>query len=364
MDQLDEVRWRAVERREAQMTGLFVYAVRTTGVFCSPGCASRRPLRRHVEFFATPDRAIAAGYRACRRCLPERGLATAASTAAVVAVCRQLEDPVGEHAVAVLARDLAYSERHLRRRFAEVVGVTIAAYGRAQRAVRARESLRAGSTVSDAAADAGYGSMRGFYEHAAAQLGMTPGRYRDGGRGEDIRFTSIATPLGVVVAARTSRGVCAVRLGPDEDTLMVELTEEFARATLTRDDEGLADVARVLARAVRGEGDAPALPLDVESTAFQARVWEALRAIPSGETRTYSQVAAQIGAPRAVRAVASACAANRVALSVPCHRVVRADGSLGGYRWGVGVKEALLAAERDAASAARAASDGARTPVT
>jgi AraC family transcriptional regulator of adaptative response/methylated-DNA-[protein]-cysteine methyltransferase len=199
--------------------------------------------------------------------------------------------------------------------------------------------------VTDAVFEAGYGSSRAFYEHGATRLGMTPGRYRAGGRGERIGYTSIVTPIGIVVAASTALGVCSVQLGPDEAVLTTKLAAEFPHAIIERDDDGLVEVALVLAGAVRGERDPTDLAVDLEGTAFQIRVWEALRSIPAGHTRTYSEVAAEIGAPKAVRAVASACAANTVALAVPCHRVVRQDGSLGGYRWGTPAKEALISVE-------------------
>ncbi len=333
-----------METRDERAAGAFVYAVTTTGVYCRAGCAARRPLRRHVEYFAGPEEAAAAGYRACRRCRPDEAHEEDPAARAVIALCRALER--GEDVtLAGLAAERGYSERHLRRRFADVVGVSVGAYARAVRAQRARAALRAGASVTRAVADAGYESSRAFYEHAAPRLGMAPARYRDGGRGETIAYTSLATPVGVVVAARSSRGVCFVQLGPDEAILERSLVEEFPSALVVRDDDALADVATVLAGATRGEADASELPVDLVGTAFQVRVWEALRRIPRGETRTYTDVARQIGAPTAVRAVASACAANRVALAVPCHRVVRRDGSLGGYRWGVGVKTALLAAE-------------------
>ncbi len=248
--------------------------------------------------------------------------------------------------IADIASRVGFSEGHLRRGFRRVIGVSMATYAREYRASRSRETLRASSSVTEAVFDAGYKSVSSFYEAGAAQLGMTPARYRDGGLGALIRYTTLATPLGVVLAARSSRGVCSVRVGDDESTLEKDLAEEFSRATIERDDEGLSDVALALASAVRGEGGAKELPLDLVGTAFQMRVWEALRRIPSGETRTYSEVATEIGAPLAVRAVGSACGANHVALIVPCHRVIRSDGSLGGYRWGLDVKEALLRAEQ------------------
>jgi AraC family transcriptional regulator of adaptative response/methylated-DNA-[protein]-cysteine methyltransferase len=333
-----------VEARDERAAGAFVYAVTTTGVYCRTGCGARRPLRRHVEYFAAPADAVAAGYRACRRCRPDEAHPDDPGARAVVALCRELErgDDV---ALSTFAAEHGYSERHLRRRFAEVIGAPVGAYARAVRAERVRADLREGVPVTRAALDAGYGSSRAFYEHAAPRLGMSPARYRDGGRGERIAYTSLVTPLGVVVAARSSRGVCFVQLGPDEAGLERALAGEFPSASVVRDDEGLADVASVLMRAARGEADATALPVDLVGTAFQVRVWEALRGIPLGATRTYTDVAREIGAPTAVRAVASACAANTVALAVPCHRVLRRDGSLGGYRWGVEVKAGLLAAE-------------------
>ena len=345
MDDLAEARWRAVEARDERLAGVFVYAVRSTGVYCRPGCGARRPLRRNVEFFATAAEAISAGYRACRRCCPERDRVSDPAVAAVIAVCRWLEHPDPDRDLAAMAAGLGWSERHLRRRFSEVVGVPVGSYLRAQRAERVRAALRAGMLVTDAAFEAGYGSSRAFYEHGATRLGMTPARYRSGGAGVRIGYTSMVTPIGVVAAASTARGVCAVRVGPDEAALVAEIAAEFPEALVERDDDGLGDLAVVLAGAVRGDDDATVLPADLQGTAFQVRVWEALRAIPAGQTRTYAEVAAEIGAPRAVRAVAGACAANPAALVVPCHRVVRQDGSLGGYRWGVAAKQALLGIE-------------------
>jgi AraC family transcriptional regulator of adaptative response/methylated-DNA-[protein]-cysteine methyltransferase len=265
---------------------------------------------------------------------------------AVIATCRHLERADSQQSASSLASELGYSERHLRRLFLDTIGVTMSAYERAQKSERVRESLREGMPIMGAVIDAGYGSTRAFYEHGAPRLGMSPGRYRDGARGERIRYAIIETPLGMVVVAATDQGVCSVKLGPDGVDLVKGLKSEFPLATLVRDDEGLSEVALVLQSATRGFGNATQLPLDLAGTAFQIRVWEALRRIPRGETRTYSEVAEEIGAPRAVRAVASACAANEAALAIPCHRVVRRDGSLGGYRWGIEVKEALLRVEQ------------------
>ncbi|HUX04032.1 MAG TPA: bifunctional DNA-binding transcriptional regulator/O6-methylguanine-DNA methyltransferase Ada [Acidimicrobiales bacterium] len=346
MSELDEVRWRAVRDRDGHLDGVMVYAVRTTGVSCRPGCSSRTPLRRNVEFFATFEEAAASGYRACRRCRPDQPRPVDPLVRAVVALCRHLERDEPGASVAELATGLGYSERHLRRAFVSLVGVPIGAYTRAQRAQRLRRSLAEGAGVTAAGYEAGFASSRALYEHGARRLGMAPSRYAQGGRGERIGYTSLESPIGVVLAARTERGVCFVQVGPREDALVRALRSEFEHASIERDDESLAGLAAVLAGAVCGEGDAARLPLDVAATAFQARVWQALREIPVGTTMTYSEVAASIGAPRAVRAVASACAANTVALAIPCHRVVRRDGSLGGYRWGVEAKETLLRAER------------------
>ncbi|HEY1761258.1 MAG TPA: bifunctional DNA-binding transcriptional regulator/O6-methylguanine-DNA methyltransferase Ada [Acidimicrobiales bacterium] len=345
MQELDDVRWRAVEGRDATMSGCFVYAVSSTKIFCRPNCGSRRALRRNVEFFATPGEAIEAGYRACRRCRPEDERESDPSVAAVVHACRRLER-TNDSSFAAIASELGYSERHLRRRFHEVIGVSAGVYARAYKAERVKASLQRGAPVTNAVFDAGYGSVRAFYEHSAPTLGMTPLKYRSRGTGEHIKFTSIKTTLGWVVAARTSRGVCSIRVGDDEESLVKGLMTEFSNASIARDDEALVEVADVLAGAIRGERDATALPVDVAGTAFQLRVWDALRAIPFGETRTYSEVAEGIGAPKAIRAVASACAANEAALAIPCHRVLRKDGSMGGYRWGVDVKERILEAER------------------
>src|ERR1019366_3306611 len=300
---------------------VFVYAVASTGVVCRPGCASRTPRRDNVEFFSTLHDAEVAGYRACRRCRPSEERVHDTSLEAVITLCRRLErDQVTN--VAATAADVGYSERHLRRRFAEVIGVPVATYVRTIRAQRAREALSSTSAITDAVYEAGFGSSRAFYEHGATQLGMAPRRYQRGGEGERIAFTSLVTPLGLVVIATTERGVCAVRIGADEAVLESELAREFARASLVRDDEGLRHLAAVIALVVRGEGETTSLPLDLQGTAFQVRVWEALRRVPRGTTLTYSQLAAQVGSPRAVRVVGSACGAKPVARVGTCHRIV------------------------------------------
>jgi AraC family transcriptional regulator, regulatory protein of adaptative response / methylated-DNA-[protein]-cysteine methyltransferase len=347
MNHLDDVRWAAVSSRDAARSGSFVYAVTTTGIYCRPGCGARCPLREHVHYFSTTHEAQMAGYRSCKRCRPDEVNVVDPMTDAVITTCREIERTQGECDVAVLAANVGYSEGHLRRSFRDLVGVSILSYMREYQLERVRETLRDSESVTEAIFEAGYNSASAFYERGAPRLGMTPARYRDGARDEVIRYTTVETPVGFVLAARTERGICSIRVGHDEKSLVKGVFIEFPYASINRDDDGLCDVAIVLASAVRGEGDAGVLPLDLQGTAFQIRVWESLRAIPVGETRTYSDVAQQIGSPRAVRAVASACAANAVALAVPCHRVIRRDGSLGGYRWGLDVKEALLLAERN-----------------
>lgn len=326
--------------REVGATGAFVYAVATTGVYCLAQCSSRRPLRRNVEFFNTALDASRAGYRPCRRCRPDEPRTLDPGVTAVVRMCRRLEDDP-DLDIATFAAEVGYSERHLRRRFSALLGVSVTDYTRAQRATRVRQALTSSSSVTEAIYRAGYGSSRAFYEHAAPRLGMSPSTFQSGGAGETITYTSRRTALGVVLAARTERGVCAVRIGRELGDLEAELAAEFPRARLERDDVGLSDLARALELAASGQPVDP-LPLDLAGTAFQMRVWHELTRIPRGTTLSYAQVAERIGSPRAVRAVGSACGANPAALLVPCHRVLRSDGSLGGYRWGLDVKAALL----------------------
>jgi AraC family transcriptional regulator of adaptative response/methylated-DNA-[protein]-cysteine methyltransferase len=351
MNDVDSVRWQAVDGRDARMDGVFVYAVRTTGVYCRPGCAARRPLRQNVLFFSTPADAVVEGFRACRRCRPDGATVDDPAVASVLAVCRWLEHPDEDHAPDVLADRVGWSKRHLQRRFSEVVGVSMAAYGRAAQAERARRALQRGSTVTDAVFDAGYGSTRAFYEHGAPRLGMSAGEYAAGGRGHVVHYATFPSPIGQVIVAATERGLCAVRIGDDPVVLAAGLAAEYAGATIVEEGELVGALAREVAALAAGKGHRPAadLPLDVRGTAFQVSVWEHLRTIPAGTTATYTQVADAIGRPTAVRAVAKACGANPVAVAIPCHRVVRSDGSLGGYRWGVERKAALLAAELQAA---------------
>ena len=350
---LNDARWEAVARRDTDGEGVFFYGVRTTGVYCVPACPSRRPRRDNVEFFATAADAVAAGFRACRRCRPDRTRVTDPAVASVVAVCRRIENPDDDPSMAELAASVGWSQRHLARLFKRVTGVTISAYRRAQRSERVRDALRRGTPVTEAVFDAGYGSMRAFYDHGATQLGAAPAAYRLGSPGAVVRFTTIATSIGVVGVATTERGVCAVKIGDAAREVVDEIQAEFPEAAVSRDDDGLAELAFAVGELADGRPASLAdVPLDLQGTAFQVSVWEALRTIEPGSVATYGEIAARIGRPTAHRAVAGACAANPAALLVPCHRVVRADGTTGGYRWGPERKAALLAAEAHEADSA------------
>ena len=341
---LDELRWQAVASRS---TGgdVFYYGVRTTKVYCRPGCPSRRPLRRNVEFFESSGSATAAGYRPCRRCRPDVDTAGAAW---VAVVCRAIEDSQEMPTLEELSTLVGLSPSHLQRTFRRTMGVTPHQYGASVRARRLRSELAGATSVTRAIYDAGYSSHSAAYVQSHAALGMTPNRFRDGGRGARISFTVMATSLGDVLVAATTVGLVSVRIGTG-DELERELRAEFARATIVRDDDVVAPPARAVLDRIVHHREALDLPLDIAATAFQAKVWNALRAIPVGETRSYSEIAAQIGMAQSARAVAGACARNPVAIVIPCHRVVHADGSLSGYRWGVSVKERLLEGERSVA---------------
>ncbi|HTR78081.1 MAG TPA: bifunctional DNA-binding transcriptional regulator/O6-methylguanine-DNA methyltransferase Ada [Gemmatimonadaceae bacterium] len=334
--------WRAVLARDHRSDDRFVYGVSSTGVFCRASCPSRRPRREHVSFFGSPADAIRHGFRACKRCRPEEtSLEHALVAHAKAALERQVDRPMSLRA---LAEELGTTPARVRRVFARWVGLSPKAYHDALRARRFRAQLRAGDTVGRATYEAGYGSSSRVYERDAAHLGMSPAAYRRGGRGMRIRYTVVDSSLGTVLVARTERGVCAVSLGDDARALEAGLRGEFPAAEITlAADADHAWVRAVLARFTTGA--AGAVPLDVEGTAFQWLVWNALRAIPPGSTRSYREVAAMIDRPTAARAVARACATNPVALVIPCHRVVREDGALGGYRWGLGRKERILQRE-------------------
>lgn len=344
---LDPARaWEAVLARDPASDAFFVFAVSTTGVYCRPSCAARRPKRENVTFFANSDEAEAAGYRPCLRCRPqntEPASAVRAVRRAIAFLETHGDAPVP---LRILSRAAGLSPFHLHRVFKRLVGVTPKRYADAQRADRLKALLKDGTGVATASFEAGYGSSSRTYAQAPRQLGMTPARYQRGGRGLHIRYTTVPTPLGSLLVAATDRGVCAVTLGDSDRELAEALRREYPEALLEPAPGALADWTALIARSLDGFVDLSGIPLDLRATTFQRRVFEALRAIPRGETRSYGEIAATIGQPSAARAVASACAKNPAALVVPCHRVVRGDGDVGGYRWGASRKRNLLAGER------------------
>ena len=336
----DDARWAAVIGRDPAADGLFYYSVRTTGVYCRPSCSARRARRENVRFHPSPAAAEQAGFRACKRCRPDAAGAPHAD--AVARACRLIEAAEEPLSLDALAAAAGLSRFHFHRVFKAATGLTPKAYSAAARAQRLRAGLLRSRTVTAAIYDAGFNSSGRFYAAAPDLLGMAPRRFRAGGAGVTIRFAVGACALGAILVAATERGVCALSLGDDPEALVRELEDRFPKAELIGGDR---DFEAWVAAAV-GFVEAPArgfsLPLDIHGTAFQERVWRALREIPPGATTTYTEIAARIGAPKAVRAVAQACAANRIAVAIPCHRVVRRDGALAGYRWGIARKRALL----------------------
>lgn len=340
-----ETRWNLVLARDRQSDGAFVYAVRSTGVYCRPSCASRRPRREQVVFFPLPAAAERAGFRPCRRCKPEQAKTADPQLELVRRVCRELDAGAGESVqLSTLAARLAVSSFHLQRTFKRVMGISPREYQDARRIERLKKELKDNRSVTYALYEAGFGSSSRLYE--GTKLGMTPLTYGRGGKGMTIRYTIVASPLGRLLLAATERGVCRVGMGDDDATLAADLRNEFPAAEIKRLDAALRAWASTLVKHVNGWRPSAELPLDIRATAFQKRVWETLKKIPLGSTRSYAEVARAVGKPRGARAVARACAANPVALLIPCHRVVRGDGTLGGYHWGLKRKEALLAREK------------------
>jgi AraC family transcriptional regulator of adaptative response/methylated-DNA-[protein]-cysteine methyltransferase len=345
----DAGRWTAVANRDARADGHFVYAVRTTGIYCRPSCGSRRAKRTNVTFYDTPLAAREEGFRACKRCHPDdaaNGTPPRSGDEAVRRTRAYIDEHAGEiPPLAELALVSGLSPAHLQRSFSRLVGVSPRAYAQALRRERLKTGLRQGKPVSRAGWDAGYGSSRQLYEQGADALGMTPASYRAGGEGVTLRFTVIDTAAGPLLLAASDRGLCAAWFGRDDAGLVRELLGEFPSAELHRDDRALAPMAAAVSRHLADGAPLALISLDVAGTPFSRAVWNSLREIPYGETRTYAEVAASIGRPGAARAVGTACGANPVAVVIPCHRVVRADGSGGGYRWGEDRKRALLARE-------------------
>lgn len=339
----DQVRWQAVLGRDSGQDGMFVYGVASTGIYCRPSCPSRRPRRARVSFFASPDAAEAAGYRACRRCEPKsaRPRAVRQIQAAQAYLDQHPDEPV---TLERLSRVAGMSPYHLQRTFKRLIGVSPKAYVSARRLERMKSRLKQGDTVSRAGYEAGYGSGSRAYEHARNGLGMTPGSYRKGGRGMRVGYSVMPTAVGQLLTAATERGLCAVMLGDDTAELEAALRREYPAAGIERNDGALKEYTQKVIERLAGRESA--VPLDIRGTAFQWQVWDALRRIPAGQTRSYREIARELGRPAAARAVGRACASNRVALVIPCHRAVREDGELGGYRWGKARKQQILAQER------------------
>lgn len=345
---LADPRWAAVRTRDARADGTFFYSVKTTGVYCRPSCGARPARAENVAFHATAADAERAGFRPCKRCRPNQPSLAEQHAAMVTAACRRIEQADAAPTLEQLAAPAGLSPFHFHRVFKSVTGVTPKQYATAQRSRRVRNKLGRSASVTSAIFDAGYNASSRFYATADQVLGMTPSSYRAGGADSEIRFAIGECSLGAILVAQSERGVCAILLGDDPDALARDLQDRFPKATLVGGDHGYEQlVAQVV-----GFIEAPAigldLPLDVRGTAFQQRVWRALRDIPAGSRVSYSEIARRIGSPSAVRAVAGACAANMLAVAIPCHRVVRNDGGLSGYRWGVQRKRALLAREAQA----------------
>ncbi|HWS54162.1 MAG TPA: bifunctional DNA-binding transcriptional regulator/O6-methylguanine-DNA methyltransferase Ada [Pyrinomonadaceae bacterium] len=351
----EAARWAAVQSRDARFDGAFFYGVRSTGIYCKPSCPSRRPGRAQVAFFTSPEAAEAGGFRACRRCRPREAGAADPRAELVERACRAIEAHAeGPVSLAALGAQLGVSPYHLQRTFKSATGVTPRQYQAARRVGRFKRRIETGGAVAEAIYEAGFGSSSRLYEQAGAELGMTPAVYARGGSGVRINYAVVGCALGRLLVAATARGLCAVRLGDNDEELESALAAEFSAAEIQRDAAALGEWVGAILRHLEGEQTSLDLPLDVRATAFQRRVWEELRRIPYGSTRSYGDVARALGHPTAVRAVARACASNPVALVTPCHRVVREDGSLGGYRWGLERKRALLEGEQTKAAAAGA----------
>jgi AraC family transcriptional regulator, regulatory protein of adaptative response / methylated-DNA-[protein]-cysteine methyltransferase len=350
----EEKCWEALRARDTSQDGEWVYSVKTTGVYCRPGCASRQPLRQNVAFYRTNEEAEAAGFRPCKRCRPNEGSQADRHIAAVERACALIRNSDTLPSLDELAGAAGISRYHFHRVFKQITGATPRDWGKAHRLGRFADRLDAGDNVAEAVYAAGFGASSRAYEAAPSGLGMTPAARRNGGRGETIRFTCVKTALGWALVAATERGICMTALGDDKAPLETELRRRFPAALIWPADSRLASWAERIVRFVTDPHEQPDLPLDIRGTAFQARVWRALQKVPPGKTATYTEIAQALGQPKAVRAVAAACAANKLALLVPCHRIIGKSGDLAGYRWGVERKQKLLAAESAATTDAAA----------
>src|ERR1039457_6193476 len=346
--QINARRWQAVVGRDGSLDGTFVFGVSSTGIFCRPSCPAKRPRLQNVSFFDHALAAEKAGYRACLRCRP-KAVDGNPQSALVRAMCRYIEQHIEDRlTLSRLAKGFRLSPFHLQRTFKSMLGVSPKAYMDACRLRQVKQNLQAGHDVTTALYAAGYGSSSRLYERTAKQLGMTPEKSRRGAVAAVVRYTIASSPLGRMLIAATDKGICAIQFANSDQQLQQGLIREFPFAVRRRDDAAMADWRESLARLIQGQEANPSLPLDIRATAFQRRVWEALQRIPRGEPRSYGAVARKIGMPKPPGAVARACATNPVAIAIPCHHVVRQDGELGGYRWGVERKEQLLAMEKEA----------------
>lgn len=344
----DETCWQAVVTRDRHYDGRFVTAVRSTHIYCRPSCPARTPLRENVEFYHHPEDAEAAGFRPCKRCSPNTQAYEAEITERV---CRYIDTHVDERLkLDDLGAMVALSPQHLQRVFKRALGISPREYLDARRMEHLKGRLKAGESVTNALYDAGYGSTSRLYERAPGALGMTPADYRNGAKGLSIRYALAQSSLGYVLVATTARGICAVMLGDTPELATEALHRDFPAAHIESDSGELAQPLAMVLHVLEGQQPHLELPLDIRGTAFQQRVWQELRSIPTGETRSYSQIAAAIGQPEATRAVARACATNHIAVIIPCHRVVRQDGEMGGYKWGLQRKAELLRREHEQAS--------------
>jgi len=353
LQEIDEdIRWRAMQTRDARFDGTFHYGVRSTGIYCKPSCPSRRPRPQQVTFFHSCEAAEAAGFRACRRCQPRRADARDPRAEMVKRACRALEAHTeGTLSLAALGAELGISPSHLQRTFKSLTGVTPRQYAAAHRVSQFKARIKEGEAVTNAMYDAGYGSSSRLYENSNSELGMTPAVYARGGAGMSITYAIAGCSLGRLLVAATTRGLCAVRLGDSDAELEDILSSEFPAADIRQDEVALDEWIEPILQHLDGQQTSLDLPLDVQATAFQRRVWEELRRIPYGSTCSYGDIARRLGQPTAARAVARACATNPVALVTPCHRVIRENGDLGGYRWGMERKRKLLAGEQGSAVA-------------
>ena len=340
-----EVYWRAVQERDARFDGAFVFAVKTTGIFCRPSCTARPAKRDNVEFFEAAERAELSGFRACLKCRPKQIDRTDPQVETVLKAIELISEDT-EMSLDNVSSKIGMSAYHFQRTFKEIIGVSPKKYAEAKRMEKFKDELRSGSDVVTAMYEAGYGSSSRLYEKAAAKLGMTPAVYKKGGKGMNINYVITDCELGKLLVARTKRGICSVTFGDDTDAMREALNEEYPNAEISADDKDLKNAVDAILKYLAGKNKRLVLPLDLQATAFQLQVWDFLRKIPYGETRSYSEVAEAIGDKKKVRAVAQACAKNRVAMVIPCHRVVASDGKLSGYRWGVERKKRLLENEK------------------